>query len=122
MRTVVERMAKLSSVIGFSANAQGTLKLEIATESLAVDTTWRNCPLPKMSGDTQSDEDEEPDALHAALISIKSLQKFLVGTTVCTTTIACICSGHCLILYVYIGDVDDSGGVLTFYIPSRTDV
>lgn len=32
-----------------------------------------------------------------------------------------ICAGHCLIMYVYIGEMDDSGGILTFYIPSRSD-
>lgn len=32
-----------------------------------------------------------------------------------------ICSGHCLIMYVYIGEMDDSGGILTFFIPSRMD-
>ena len=30
-----------------------------------------------------------------------------------------ICEDHCMILYVYIGDVTDAGGVLTFYIPAR---
>ncbi len=32
-----------------------------------------------------------------------------------------ICQGHCLILFVYIGDSADVGGVLTFYIPSVLD-
>jgi hypothetical protein len=32
-----------------------------------------------------------------------------------------ICQGHCLILFVYIGDSADVGGVLTFYVPSVLD-
>ena len=32
-----------------------------------------------------------------------------------------ICQHHCVILYVYIGDVSDAGGVLTFYIPAIID-
>jgi hypothetical protein len=32
-----------------------------------------------------------------------------------------ICQNHCLILYVYIGDAADVGGVLTFYIPAIID-
>lgn len=32
-----------------------------------------------------------------------------------------ICQNHCMILYVYIGDVADAGGVLTFYIPAIID-
>jgi len=32
-----------------------------------------------------------------------------------------LCQHHCVILYVYIGDVADAGGVLTFYIPAIID-
>ena len=35
--------------------------------------------------------------------------------------LAGICQHHCVILYVYIGDVADAGGVLTFYIPAIID-
>jgi len=38
-----------------------------------------------------------------------------------TTGIPGICQNHCAILYVYIGDVADAGGVLTFYIPTVID-
>ena len=72
------------------------------------------------------------------LISIKSFVKFLNSHVLSSTTIACevlrvavgvdvlmlsigICQGHCVILYVYIGDVADAGGVLTFYIPAHID-
>lgn len=29
-----------------------------------------------------------------------------------------LCQNHCIILYVYIGEVADAGGVLTFYLPA----
>ncbi len=32
-----------------------------------------------------------------------------------------ICQRHCMILYVYVGDYADAGGVLTFYIPAIID-
>jgi HUS1 checkpoint protein len=32
-----------------------------------------------------------------------------------------MCSGHCIIMYVYIGEVGNAGGVLTFYIPALLD-
>ena len=73
--------------------------------------------------------------MHGVLVSIKSFLKFLNSYVVSTTTIACqsdlhpcrcclkhaqgICQNHCMILYVYIGEVADAGGVLTFYIPAR---
>jgi HUS1 checkpoint protein len=74
------------------------------------------------------------------MISIKSFIKFLNSHVLSSTTIACelsqagrrrsladdfpstgICEGHCVILYVYIGDFADAGGVLTFYIPAQMD-
>lgn len=55
IRTVVERMAKLSPIIGFSAQAEGNLKVEIATDSVAVETIWQNCPLPQIAGEYAGD-------------------------------------------------------------------
>ena len=78
--------------------------------------------------------------MHGVLVSHKCLLKFLSSHVISTTTIACvytacpclypsadtcdivgICENHCMILYVYIGDVADAGGVLTFYIPAIID-
>ena len=93
-----------------------------------------------------NDEDEEqgrerpdPTQLFSVLVHTRSFLKFLNAHAVSKTTIACtkgpfvqpshsdnfglvgICQGHCLILFVYIGDSADVGGVLTFYIPSVLD-
>ena len=97
----------------------------------------------KAAQDEEADPNEEPrdpDKLYTVLISTKSFLKFLNSHVVSTTTIACtpckfltftrlsiffwvagICQHHCVILYVYIGDVSDAGGVLTFYIPAIID-
>ena len=32
-----------------------------------------------------------------------------------------LCANHCLILYVYVGELGDTGGVLTFYVPAIID-
>jgi len=68
-----------------------------------------------------SHEKPDPDHLFTVLVSIRSFLKFLNSHVVSTTTIACICQNHCMILYVYIGDAADAGGVLTFYIPAMID-
>jgi HUS1 checkpoint protein len=93
-----------------------------------------------------NDEDEaegrerpDPQQLFSVLVHTRSFLKFLNAHAVSKTTIACtngpffhsfrndnfgivgICQGHCLILFVYIGDSADVGGVLTFYIPSVLD-
>ena len=89
-------------------------------------------------------EPPDPDQMFTVLISTRSFLKFLNSHVVSTTTIACkflskamhicpfelfllpsfptgLCQHHCVILYVYIGDVADAGGVLTFYIPAIID-
>ena len=89
-------------------------------------------------------EPPDPNQIFTVLISTRSFLKFLNSHVVSTTTIACeflsnifvyiyylsellslcptgLCQHHCLILYVYIGDVADAGGVLTFYIPAIID-
>lgn len=92
--------------------------------------------------DGEINEKPDPDHLFGVLISIKSFTKFLNSHVLSSTTIACeslrviasvrfrflmvspwagICEGHCAILYVYIGDFADAGGVLTFYIPAHID-
>lgn len=89
--------------------------------------------------DEQERERPDPNKLFSVLVHTRSFLKFLNAHTVSKTTIACkndqnftlfradcldlegICQGHCLILFVYIGDSADVGGVLTFYIPSVLD-
>jgi HUS1 checkpoint protein len=84
-------------------------------------------------------ERPEPKQLFSVLVHTRGFLKFLNAHTVSKTTIACtkgsflyqsrndnfilvgICQGHCLILFVYIGDSADVGGVLTFYVPSVLD-
>ncbi|KAG8981056.1 hypothetical protein FRC05_003956 [Tulasnella sp. 425] len=50
MHTVVERMAKLSSVIGLAASPSGQVKLEIGTEVVGVETARKNCQIPEING------------------------------------------------------------------------
>ncbi|KAH9063614.1 cell cycle checkpoint [Lactarius vividus] len=131
MRGVVERMRNLSDVIAVRANSSGCLRLSASTEVVKADITWNNCTHPRLSslrvlkarGKAEGGERERPDATHlfSVLVHARSLLKFLNAHAVSKTTIACICQGHCLILFVYIGDSADVGGVLTFYIPSVLD-
>jgi len=55
------------------------------------------------------------------LLRTRSLLKFLNAHIVSTTTIGCVCHQHCMIFYVYVGEVADAGGVLTFYLPAIMD-
>ncbi|KZT06077.1 cell cycle checkpoint [Laetiporus sulphureus 93-53] len=133
LRTVVERMRPLAAdVIAMRASGSGCLQLCAHTDNARVDVSWKNLTNPKMTQDGSSqdprssfaDDDAErrdPTRMYGVVVSLKSLSKFLGSHIVSTTTIACICQGHCIILYVYIGEIADAGGVLTFYIPAIID-
>ncbi|EAU85091.2 hypothetical protein CC1G_08064 [Coprinopsis cinerea okayama7 len=122
IRTIVERLRPMSNILAVRGNNAGCLQLSINTEGVKVDTEWRGCTNPKTQDMNEDDEEEkDPEQMHSVLISIRSFLKFLNVHSVSSTTIACVCHHHCLILYVYIGEVADAGGVLTFYIPAIID-
>ncbi|KIJ62874.1 hypothetical protein HYDPIDRAFT_30017 [Hydnomerulius pinastri MD-312] len=131
LRTIVERLRPLSDVLALRANNSGKLQIAINTDTVKLETQWVGCANPPM-GRVQADEDEnaevldqaekpDPEKMFSVHLSIRSFLKFLNSHVVSTTTMACICQKHCAILYVYIGEVADAGGVLTFYIPTVID-
>ncbi|KAF7299031.1 Checkpoint protein [Mycena indigotica] len=122
LRTIVERLRPMSDFLAVRANNNGRLHLSIQTDGVAVDTEWKNCKnTTRAAGASQEPDPEtnDPDQLFSVLVSTRSFFKFLNSHVVSTTTIACICQNHCMILYVYVGDLADAGGVLTFYIPGQ---
>ncbi|EGN99302.1 hypothetical protein SERLA73DRAFT_182231 [Serpula lacrymans var. lacrymans S7.3] len=127
IRTIVERLRPLSDILAIRANSNGKLQISISTDDVTLETQWVGCANPPMNreGPTQDksddDQDRDPEKMYTVLVSIRSFLKFLNSHVVSTTTIACLCHSHCIILYVYIGEVADAGGVLTFYIPSVLD-
>ncbi|KAJ7593722.1 checkpoint protein Hus1/Mec3 [Mycena floridula] len=121
LRLIIDRMRPMSDVLSVRADNNGCLKIGINTESVNIETEWKNCANTRQAPELSSQEIRDPNELFTVLISSKSFAKFLNSHVVSTTTIACICQNHCMILYVYIGDVADAGGVLTFYIPAIID-
>ncbi|KAJ7175843.1 checkpoint protein Hus1/Mec3 [Mycena filopes] len=98
----------MSDFLAIRANNNGRLQLSIRTDTVNVDTEWKNCKNTNKSADCGL----APN-LFSVLVSTKSFFKFLNSHVVSTTTIACICQNHCMILY------PTAGGVLTFYIPGQ---
>lgn len=119
LRTVVDRLRIMSDALAIRANHSGCLRVSINTEAVSVDTEWKNCIIPETTHPPDEIRDQpDPETLFSVLVSIRSFLKFLNSHVVSSSTIACICQQHCMILYVYIGDVGDAGGVLTYYIPA----
>ncbi|KAI0703846.1 checkpoint protein Hus1/Mec3 [Cytidiella melzeri] len=127
LRAVVERLRSLSDTIAVRANKLGRLEFSVRTDSVSCDVAWTGLSNPTMAKDggtqepSQASQAHDVDEMFGVLISVKSFLQFLNSHVVSTTTIACICQNHCMILYVYIGEVVDAGGVLTYYIPAMVD-
>ncbi|KAL5485879.1 HUS1 [Sanghuangporus weigelae] len=127
LRTIVERMRSMADVLCVQANHRGGLRLSVESDQVRVQTQWSKCIIPNLGSDRSHTDDPDPDPepekdanqWFSVHLSIRAFLKFLSSHVVSTTTIACICEDHCMILYVYIGEVQDAGGVLTFWIPAR---
>ncbi|QRW04104.1 Hus1, required for S-M and DNA damage checkpoints-like protein [Ceratobasidium sp. AG-Ba] len=121
LRTIVEHMQRLSDVVAFSATRNGELVLAIQTDDVRVSTAWEAVS-DQQSGEPPEDpENLDMDQKFGALVAVKSLLKFLTVHMFSSSTVASICANYCVIMYVYIGEVGDTGGVITFYIPARLD-
>ncbi|KDN52969.1 cell cycle checkpoint [Tilletiaria anomala UBC 951] len=124
MRTVAERMSRMSFQITFSANLEGALTLGITSDEVNVETTWRGLSHPEFRTD-ENDGDakgapqrgKQQGEFRSVTLEMRSFLRFLSSYNVETSTIACICVDHCAIFYVYIGDQQHPGGVMTFFIP-----
>ncbi|KAI0674007.1 cell cycle checkpoint [Trametes maxima] len=124
LRTVAERLRPLAEEgVIFRANHVGELQFAVTNDNARVEVGWGGLtnPTMKSNGDADESDAKDPTEMHGVLVSHKCLLKFLNSHVISTTTIACICENHCVILYVYIGNVADAGGVLTYYIPAKFD-
>ncbi|GAA5985845.1 hypothetical protein JCM11641_005318 [Rhodosporidiobolus odoratus] len=119
LRTVVERLKTISPLITISANNGGELRLRAESDEAKVETEWRGLKRPN-TGEEETPPTEDPSTFFSVTVDAKNLLKFLASYSIATTTIACLCSSHCAIFYVYIGDSKDQmqGGVLTFFVPA----
>ncbi|WVQ93978.1 hypothetical protein IAU59_001056 [Kwoniella sp. CBS 9459] len=122
LRNLVSRLSHVADDVKVSANHEGTLELSVNSPRVNLSTTWKELGVPQ-SNAVQDEDNEEPppppDKMFSANVSIKGLLKFLTSHLVGGTAIACICEDHCLIAYVYIGELNEAGGVLTFFIPAK---
>ncbi|KAF4613723.1 hypothetical protein D9613_008149 [Agrocybe pediades] len=118
VRTIVDRMRQIADTLIVQGSNNGKLVLAVKTDAVDLRTEWANCENVETDVALDPEEDPDPEKLHTIYVSAKSFYKFLTCHLVSTTTIVSICKNHCLIIYVYIGDTTDAGGVLTFYIPA----
>ncbi|KAJ6611153.1 checkpoint protein Hus1/Mec3, partial [Mycena sp. CBHHK59/15] len=123
LRTIVDHLCPMSYILAVRANNSGRLQLSIRTDSFDVQTEWTDCKntTRAATASQEAPDPRDPTELFTMLVSTRSFLKFLNSHVVSTTTIACTCQNYCMILYVYVGDFTDAGGVLTFYTPAIID-
>jgi len=129
LRPVVEHLARISDIIWFSATRDGRFRLGVESDSGDVETMWTGVKNVKIrptqsEGGDEEDEDKDEDADKSTWVSApltaKTLQRWLSSQVVQADVIAGIAPMYCIVAYVYIGD-KVNGGVVTYYIPARTD-
>ncbi|GMK54198.1 hypothetical protein CspeluHIS016_0107840 [Cutaneotrichosporon spelunceum] len=130
LKTIVSRLGHLAEDVSLAANHNGQLDLSVKASGVQMSTTWNNLRIPT-TADAEDTEPPPPDKMFSTTISIRGFQKFLTSHYVSGVAIACeyglsyhaeysgICEGHCVIAYVYIGEIDEAGGVLTFFLPAK---
>lgn len=79
--------------------------------------------LPYGSSEEQENpkEPEELETFSSVRLSLKSFSRFLSSYVVETATIMCLCSGQCVIFYVYIGDISNYKGCMTVSYPDQEE-
>ncbi|KAI9207229.1 checkpoint protein Hus1/Mec3 [Polychytrium aggregatum] len=127
IRTIAERMKSMSNYITISANMRGEFVLKIDTDSVEVETSYRNLINPEFDP-SQVDSSQQPsanrdptlfaDARVDARDFVKFVQSYVVNPT---NVVCCIIENRGLVFYVYVGGPNESQcGNLTYYIPVRS--
>ncbi|WVR03258.1 hypothetical protein IAU60_000249 [Kwoniella sp. DSM 27419] len=120
LRNLASRLSHVADDVKVSANHNGTLQLSVRSSRVNLSTTWNDLSVPTSTVTAEDDQPPpSPEHMFSATVSIKGLLKFLTSHLVGGVAIACICEDHCLIAYVYIGELNEAGGVLTFFIPAK---
>nr|XP_019048408.1 HUS1 checkpoint protein [Kwoniella bestiolae CBS 10118]OCF27338.1 HUS1 checkpoint protein [Kwoniella bestiolae CBS 10118] len=123
LRNIVSRLSHLADDVKVSANHEGRLELTAKSSRVNLTTTWNELNVPTANCQLLPTRQEQPlpppDHMFTVSVAIKGFLKFLTSHLVGGTAIACICEDHCLIAYVYIGELNEAGGVLTFFIPAK---
>ncbi|WWD22870.1 hypothetical protein CI109_107365 [Kwoniella shandongensis] len=120
LRNLVSRLSHVADDVRISANHEGTLELSVNSSRVNLTTSWKDLVNPTSTADDEERVSPPSQQMFSTTVAIKGLLKFLTSHLVSGTAIMCICENHCVIAYVYIGELNETGGVLTFFIPGKT--
>jgi len=124
VQTILSRLSKISSTIYISANLSGHMRLRAESDLANVQTEWSDLKHPNLQessstpASSAANRERDPAQYYEVALDAKSLNKFLTSKVIASTAIASVCDGFCCVFYVYIGTGPESGGVLTYFVPS----
>ncbi|KAH8927030.1 cell cycle checkpoint, partial [Atractiella rhizophila] len=123
MKSVIERLKNLDGKIRIRMNRAGELRLKTVCDPAVIEVEWRGCNNPNLEDEEtrRAREEEPPNTFHSVSIASKNLARFLTSYAMGKVCIACVCPGHSVIFYVYIGSFRNPGGIMTFYVPAFDD-
>ena len=104
MRLVNDQMRSLSSHVVLAANHDGTLKLALADDDVIGSAYWTRLEHPNVQGDMEQDllAESSRKKFHEVHMHTKALQGVLSCSMLAKSTVACFCSGYCVVFYVYL--------------------
>ncbi|MBW0464603.1 hypothetical protein O181_004318 [Austropuccinia psidii MF-1] len=112
---VAERLKTLSDSIQVSASRLGGFRLGICTEHAKVETEWRGLTVFRSSSSQEGEEASMPirtprptASFFQVTVKSRGLLRFLHAHAVGQVSLASVCEGHSLILFIYMGDPEKS--------------
>ena len=102
VRAVTDQLRFLSSQVCLAANHEGSLKLEVIDSEVVGEASWSHLEHPRVQHTEITTVDTPQSMYRAVHMSMRALQNVLGAAGWAQSTIACICSGYCLVFYVYL--------------------
>ncbi|ORX60072.1 cell cycle checkpoint [Piromyces finnis] len=130
VRTIIDRMKSMSNYLTISANYNGEFTLKIETESVSVETYFKDliCPELNQNENSQSQQERPKEQFSGCQISIIDFEKFVHSYVINPSSVICsIIENFAVVFYVYVRndmslmDYDQETrqfGALTYYIPA----
>lgn len=130
VRTIIDRMKSMSNYLTISANHNGEFILKIQTESVLVETFFKDLVIPELNQSQSLSQQERPkEQFSECQISIIDFEKFVHSYVINPSSVICsIIENFAVVFYVYVKnesvslmDYDQETrqfGALTYYIPA----
>ncbi|KAI5803093.1 checkpoint protein Hus1/Mec3 [Geopyxis carbonaria] len=128
LRGIAERFIKLGAIAGgapeasrimLGANLEGgfRMRLEGASETVAVESVWRGLQNPVLEGEVAASP-RDPGAWAEVRMDGREWVKVLKVGQLAKRVVAAVCEDRALVLYVFLNEEGEEDTILTYYMSS----